>query len=249
MAGCRDGASWNHPEGPQSDVFDEKNDRSDHPVVHISHRDAAAYCKWKGGRLPTEAEWEYAARGGKKDRRFAWGNKLNPRDSHRANVWQGEFPHNNTQEDGYWGTCPVWAFGPQNKHGFHNIIGNAWEWVADQWTVDRPRARRLGQDLTAPVDEEAADSTKDFNGESVSTVEYTKKGGSYMVSLFVCFGCALCVRLPIPLTRRLVVWQCHHSYCYRYRCAARSHNTADSTAANLGVRCARSADQGEASEL
>lgn len=181
--------------------------------MHVSHKDARKFCEWKGGRLPTEAEWEFASRGGKQDRLYAWGNKLMPRGEHRANIWHGQFPYNNTKDDGYWGTAPVYEFGPQNRYGFHSMIGNVWEWVSDKWVVDRVAARAEGAS-----EEDAHATTTDFRGEEVSALEVTKKGGSYM---------------------------CHDSYCYRYRCAARSHNTEDSTASNLGVRCAYDAEGAE----
>lgn len=171
---------WRHPEGEDSDI----KDRMDHPVIHVSWNDANEYCKWKNKRLPTEVEFEVACRGGRRDKLFPWGSKLNPKGEHWMNIWQGEFPETNTAEDGFVGTCPVTKF-PQNKYDLYNIIGNVWEWTADLW------------------DESEKDKT---NPNRV------KKGGSYL---------------------------CHKSYCYRYRCAARSQNTEDSSAGNLGFRCAQ----------
>jgi len=121
-----EGAQWRHPEGPQSDL----RDRGDHPVVHVSHNDALAFCAWAGVRLPTEAEWEFAARGGLEGCAFPWGDDLQPEGRHLMNVWQGEFPQRNTAEDGYLGTAPVDAF-PPNGYGLHNTTGNVWEWTAD----------------------------------------------------------------------------------------------------------------------
>jgi formylglycine-generating enzyme required for sulfatase activity len=126
------GASWQAPEGPGSDV----SRRSNHPVVHVSYDDAVAYCEWAGVRLPTEAEWEYAARGGLNQARFPWGEELTPRGQHRCNVWQGTFPTHNTEADGYLGTAPVKSFRP-NAFGLYNVSGNVWEWCADRFTVDR----------------------------------------------------------------------------------------------------------------
>lgn len=120
------GADWRHPEGPQSDV----TARMDHPVVHVTWGDVSAYCAWSGTRLPSEAEWERAARGGLEGMQFPWGDDLEPDGQHRMNVWQGEFPQRNTVEDGWYGTCPVDAYAP-NGYGLHNMTGNVWEWTAD----------------------------------------------------------------------------------------------------------------------
>ncbi|XP_066471020.1 formylglycine-generating enzyme [Tiliqua scincoides] len=182
------GANWRHPEGPDSDILS----RMDHPVLHVSWNDAVAFCTWAGKRLPSEAEWEYSCRGGLENRLFPWGNKLHPRGQHYANIWQGEFPSSNTGEDGYKGTSPVTAF-PPNGYGLYNIVGNAWEWTSDWWTVSH-----------------SANETYNPKGPPTGT-DRVKKGGSYM---------------------------CHKSYCYRYRCVARSQNTPDSSASNLGFRCA-----------
>ncbi|TFV92958.1 formylglycine-generating enzyme family protein [Blastococcus sp. CT_GayMR20] len=169
------GATWLHPEGPASHV----DGRSDHPVVHVSWIDARAFCSWAGGRLPSEAEWEYAARGGLERRRYPWGDELTPGGEHRMNVFQGRFPGTDTGEDGFAGTAPVDAFLP-NGYGLYNATGNVWEWTADRFGPGRP-----GQRVT--------------------------RGGSYL---------------------------CHDSYCWRYRCAARSGNTPDSSAGNIGFRMA-----------
>ncbi|XP_056635385.1 formylglycine-generating enzyme [Diorhabda sublineata] len=168
------GVSWKHPEGPDTTIEDKMN----HPVIHVSWNDAVKYCEYLGKRLPTEAEWEMACRGGLKQKLYPWGNKLNPKGQHWTNIWQGEFPHTNTAEDGFKFTNPVDSF-PPNKFGLYNMAGNVWEWTQDNW--------------------QNSPNTK------------VKKGGSFL---------------------------CHESYCWRYRCAARSSNTKDSSASNLGFRCA-----------
>ncbi|MCI2416379.1 formylglycine-generating enzyme family protein [Saccharopolyspora sp. K220] len=168
------GAYWRAPEGPGSTV----EDRWDHPVVHISWHDAMAYCRWAGRRLPTEVEWEYAARGGLDQARYPWGDELTPGGEHRCNIWQGNFPVRNTAEDGYLGTAPADAYQP-NGFGLYNVSGNVWEWCAD-WFDPGQTGRAM-------------------------------RGGSYL---------------------------CHDSYCNRYRVAARTANTPDSSSGNLGFRTA-----------
>jgi formylglycine-generating enzyme len=146
-----EGADWGRPEGPDSNL----EGRLDHPVVHVSWNDALAYCGWVGARLPSEAEWEYAARGGLEGMVFPWGDELEPGGEHRMNVWQGEFPRHNTRADGFLGTCPVDAFAP-NGYGLHNVTGNVWEWCADWFRRDfhtREAHQPAGPDpRLAPVD-------------------------------------------------------------------------------------------------
>jgi len=159
-----EGACWRHPEGPGSDTAV----RADHPVVHVSWNDAVAYCDWAGARLPTEAEWEYAARGGLERMPFPWGDELEPDGEHRMNVWQGEFPSENTRADGFYGTCSAEAFAP-NGFGLHNMTGNVWEWCADWYSAD-PHTHDTDTDPRGPT-----------RGESRST-----RGGSYLCHASYC---------------------------------------------------------------
>lgn len=180
------GADWSHPEGPQSDLAG----RDAHPVVHVAWTDAVAYCDWAQARLPTETEWEYAARGGLEGARFPWGDDLEPDGEHRMNVWQGAFPHENDASDGWVGSAPVRSY-PPNGFGLYEMTGNVWEWCSDWFDADHRRP--------PPVDPTGA-------ADGVTRV---MKGGSYL---------------------------CHHSYCHRYRIAARSSNTPDSSSGHLGFR-------------
>jgi formylglycine-generating enzyme required for sulfatase activity len=132
-------ADWRRPEGPASDI----EGRERHPVVHVSFADASAYCDWADVRLPTEAEWEFAARGGLAGKTFPWGDELEPGGEQRMNVWQGSFPDHNTLDDGYYGTCPVDAF-PANGYGLHEMTGNVWEWTADWYAGERTHRVQKG---------------------------------------------------------------------------------------------------------
>lgn len=159
-----DGASWLQPEGPRSTI----DNRPDHPAIHISWNDAVAFCAWSGTRLPTEAEWEYAARGGLDQKRYAWGDELIPNGKHRCNIWQGKFPEKNTLADGHLSTAPVDAYEP-NAFGLYNVSGNVWEWCADWWSSG-PHALR---NVVDPIGPESGDAR-------------VMRGGSYLCHKSYC---------------------------------------------------------------
>lgn len=181
------GAYWKKPEGPGSSIKKRKK----HPVTHISWHDAAAYAAWAGKRLPTEAEWEYAARGGLVQKRYVWGDELIPNGKHMCNIWQGTFPERNTAADGHIGTAPVTSF-EANGYGLYNMAGNVWEWCQDWFAKEHDS-------------EQKTNPTGPLSGKGK-----VMRGGSYL---------------------------CHHSYCNRYRVAARTANTPDSSTGNMGFRC------------
>lgn len=184
------GASWKQPLGPGSGI----EARMNHPVVHVSWNDATAYATWATKKLPTEAQWEFAARGGLEQKLYPWGDELTPGGKHLCNVWQGQFPLEDTAEDGYAGSCPVDSF-PPNGYGLYSVTGNVWEWCAD-WFHTAFSAKPMVQDPTGAAKGQAK----------------VMKGGSFL---------------------------CHASYCNRYRVAARTCNTPDSSASNIGFRCVR----------
>ncbi len=185
------GACWKSPEGPQSSI----DERMNHPAIHISWNDAVAYANWVGGRLPTEAEWEFSAQGGLENPIFPWGDELEPDGQHFMNIWQGSFPDKNLETDGWYGTAPVGSY-PPNQYGLREMTGNVWEWCSDWFATDKKRG---GGDPKGPVTGDAK----------------VIKGGSYL---------------------------CHASYCNRYRIAARSSTTTDSSMGHLGFRTVRDID-------
>ncbi|MBD2655139.1 formylglycine-generating enzyme family protein [Synechocystis sp. FACHB-383] len=165
------GANWRHPEGPNSTIKGKDN----HPVVHIAFEDAQAYANWAGKALPTEAQWEFAARGGLKDKIFAWGNTYNPK---KANTWQGKFPIKNSKEDGYLGTAPVGSF-PPNGYGLYDMTGNVWEWTEDwyQWGHDHQANQ---SDPIANKEQES------FDPRDPGIAKHVIKGGSFLCALNYC---------------------------------------------------------------
>jgi formylglycine-generating enzyme required for sulfatase activity len=179
------GACWHAPVGPASSP-----PPPDHPVVHVSWQDAQVFAKWAGGRLPTEAEWEHAARGGLGDVPYPWGAaEPNDTDHFPCNIWQGRFPDVNTGADGHLGTAPAQSFQP-NAYGLYNMVGNVWEWTSELFKV-----RSLKKAVAAANAGKAGYKLQ--------------KGGSFL---------------------------CHSSYCYRYRIAARTGNSADSSTSHQGLR-------------
>jgi formylglycine-generating enzyme required for sulfatase activity len=200
------GANWRHPYGPGSNI----KGLDDHPVVHVSFSDAAAYARWAGKDLPTEAEWEFAARGGLDGEEFAWGDALMPGGKHMANIWQGNFPVQNLGEDGFERTSPVMAF-PPNGYGLYDMIGNVWEWTSDWWSTRHvseaakpcciPKNPRGGRE----------DASYDPGLPDIRIPRKVLKGGSHL---------------------------CAPNYCRRYRPAARHAEPVDTSTSHVGFRCA-----------
>lgn len=198
------GADWRHPEGPGSSIAA----RLDHPVVHVCHADAIAYARWCEKDLPSEAEWEFAARGGLEGRDFAWGDELCPGGVHLANTWQGQFPHQNLALDGYRGTSPVTAF-PPNGYGLFDMIGNVWEWTDDWYRARHGAAARKA--CCVPRNPRGGEAPESVDPTSPgSAPRKVLKGGSHL---------------------------CAPNYCRRYRPAARQPQTLDTASVHIGFRC------------
>jgi formylglycine-generating enzyme required for sulfatase activity len=197
------GASWRHPRGPGSSLQGLWR----HPVVHVAFEDAEAYAKWAGKELPTEAEWEFAARGGLEGAEYTWGDQFKPGDGAMANTWEGEFPWQNLEEDGYEWTAPVGSY-PANGYGLHDMAGNVWEWTTD-WYQEHGRITKPCCTLENPRGGDAEHST-DPRMPQVRIPRRVMKGGSYL---------------------------CAPNYCHRYRPAARMAQPVDTSTCHLGFRC------------
>lgn len=198
------GACWRHPEGPGSTL----DGRGEHPVAHVAHEDAEAYAHWAGKDLPSEAEWEFAARGGLDRAVYVWGDEVSPGGRALANTWQGRFPWENTRLDGYEGTSPVGAF-PPNGYGLRDMAGNVWEWTSDVFVAcHSDAAAKPCCTPRNPRVRSAAPGVTDRGG-GVRTARVVK-GGSHL---------------------------CAPNYCLRYRPAARQGQAVDTSACHVGFRC------------
>jgi formylglycine-generating enzyme required for sulfatase activity len=197
------GADWRHPRGPGSSL----QGLWQHPVVHVAFEDAEAYAKWAGKELPTEAEWEFAARGGLEGAEYAWGEEFAPGGKPMANTWQGEFPWQNSVEDGYEWTAPVGSFAP-NGYGLYDMAGNVWEWTTD-WYQEHGKIQKACCTLDNPRGP-AREASFDPSAPELAIARKVMKGGSYL---------------------------CATNYCRRYRPAARMGQEASSSTCHLGFRC------------
>lgn len=199
------GANWRQPLGPGSSI----EGLEQHPVVHISYTDAEAYARWAGKALPTEAEWEWAARGGLEGAEYAWGNEFMPEGRPMANTWQGRFPWENLLEDGYERTSPVGAF-PPNGYGLYDMIGNVWEWTTDWYRPRHPA--EAAKPCCVPRNPGGGDKAASYHPAEPDIPRKVLKGGSHL---------------------------CAPDYCRRYRPAARYPEPIDTTTSHLGFRCLR----------
>ena len=203
------GADWRHPYGPESAL----DDLWDHPVVHVAWADAAAYAKWAGKELPSEAEHEFAARGGLEGKDYAWGDDLTPDGAMLANYWQGLFPFSNTLLDGWERTAPVRSY-PANGYGLYDMIGNTWEWTADWW-AENPAAPAKKPGACCTISNPRGGRLKDSFDPGQPQVKIGRKvlkGGSHL---------------------------CAANYCQRYRPAARHPEMIDTSTSHIGFRCVR----------
>lgn len=200
------GADWRHPEGADSNI----GGRERHPVTHVSYFDAQAYAAWAGKELPTEAEWEFAARGGLDRQAYVWGDHDSPGGRPGGNVWQGQFPWENLLEDGYERTAPVGKFRP-NGYGLFDMAGNVWEWTADHYTSDHAQSSKNvapASSCCIPRNPRAEFATEALAGEPYA--RRVIKGGSHL---------------------------CAPNYCLRYRPAARQGESEESSTCHVGFRC------------
>jgi len=199
------GAYWQHPEGPASNA----GGRERHPVTHVAYEDAEAYAAWAGKQLPTEAEWEFAARGGLESKAFAWGDEFAPKGRMMANTWQGEFPWQNLNLDGYEGTSPVKSF-PPNGYGLYEMAGNVWEWTSDYFTPNPGEAIGDGTCCAPSNPRITSDDSYAVGQPSEHIPRRVLKGASHL---------------------------CAPNYCLRYRPAARQGQMIETSMAHLGFRC------------
>ena len=201
------GTYWKHPKGPQSTI----EGLEDHPVVHVSYEDAEAYAKWVGKELPTEAEWEFAARGGLEAMDFTWGNEDTQLNEPRANTWQGEFPYENLLTDKYEGTSPVGSYDP-NGYGLYDMAGNVWEWTSDWYVTNLDESANKQKSCCTSVNPRviSPEGSYDPCQPLVKIPRKVLKGGSHL---------------------------CAPNYCLRYRPAARQPQMIDTGMSHLGFRC------------